>query len=302
MKEKAPKKVVEGGNVAPVGRWIWTLILSLLVGSIFSGLVVKIIRALPIFAEGSYLFAEEGLIEGIAGFLGLYLAFWLFLKALCKTRLRDFFFGKDRKIDVKKTLIIGGIYAIGFVLSALINVKYITFECDDILLWLINVVFCLLFLWIQTTTEEIYFRGLFLRVPFGNDMPVLKKGIICAVVSSLLFMSLHLFNPEFTTRGGFDAACMACAYFISGFGMFFANLYSGGLEAGILIHLVNNFLCFTLIRDKVTVMPTPTLFVNNYSGNNVGLIALLVEIITNGLVIAYCIYMMKKKETTVESN
>ena len=296
MRDKKTVSKQIGENVAPISRWVFTLICSLIVGSIFGGILVKIIRILPFFKEGSYLAPLEGLIEGIASFAGIYLAFMIFLRCFCKTKMRDFLFGAGRKADIKETLRIGGLFVVGTVLSSLISVKTISFDLTDGKLWFINVVFCVLFLWLQTTTEELFFRGLFLRCIHGNEVPSMKdkKGLSVAVISSLIFMVLHFSNPEVSTRFGINAFCMGLGYFISGFTMYIYNLYIGGMEGGILVHLINNFICFTILRDEVTVMPTPTLFVNAGQGN-VGVITLVTLVLMNVPAMVYVFIKQKQR-------
>lgn len=260
-KEKVIKEY--GNNVAPIWRWILAAVLAIVVGGLLGGIMGYIIKALPFFKEGAYLFPEQDLLVGIASFAGIYLMFAVFIKKICKTKLRDFLFGVGRRPDIKGAWKIGGIFVICLILASLVDIKYIGFDFSNPGLWFINLLFVLLFLWIQTTTEEIMFRGLFLRAPFGNEIPSLKKGIIAAVISSLAFMALHLPNPEVTSRSGIDAVIIASSYFLSGMSMFVPNLYLGGLEGGVLIHWLNNFICFVVIKQEVTVMSTPTLFVDH---------------------------------------
>lgn len=292
MTDKKVKKPI-GPNEASVGRWILMSICSLIVGSFIGVLLDKAVRALPILAEGSYLAPERDLLAGIMDFFGIFLAFAIFLRLICKTGMRDFLYGAGRRFDRKNVHIFGGLFAAGFVLSMLVDYKYTSFECDDLKLWFINAAICLLFLWIQTTTEELFFRGLFLRVPFGNKIPTFGKGMIAAALSSLVFMSLHLTNPEVTSKSGIDAVLIASTYFISGLCMFIPNLYIGGMEGGLIIHFINNFLCFTLVKQEITVMPTPTLFVdhlNESSGPN----TLLTTLISYAPVLAFSLIMIAR--------
>lgn len=294
-KEADPNKKKTGGNVASIGRWIGMIVCTVVVGLIFVQILSAIVGNIPAFADGAFLAPEKELVDGLIAFDGLFIAFAVSLRLICKTTLRDFMFGAGRKLDIKETLIVGGIFAICFVLGALLDIKYTAYDYPDMKLWFVNFAICLLFLWVQTSTEEVIFRGLFLRIPFGNEIPPIKKGMISAVISSLLFMLGHLSNPEVTSRSGIDAVFMASSYFISGLCMFIPNLYMGGMEAGLIIHFVNNFLCFTLIKQEITVMTTPTLFVDHIPAMS-GLGTFVNTVITYVPIVVYVIYKKKKSE------
>lgn len=283
-----------GNNEASFWRWLLTVVCALFVGSIVGAVLTKIVEALPFLADGAYLAPERELLSGIASFAGIFLMFMVFVKAFCKTKLRDFLFGAGRKPDIKVTAYIGLIFILGFILSCFVDYSYTSFECDDMKLWLINLVVCLAFLWIQTTTEEILFRGIFMRIFHGNEVPTLKKGIWPALISSLVFMSLHLFNPEVTQRSGAEAVFVAVTYFISGLCMYLPNLVVGGMEAGMLIHFLNNFMCFTVIRQEITVMPTPTLFVDHTTTDS-GLMTLIMTLILYLPILVFSLLVLVKR-------
>lgn len=285
---------ITGNNEASLWRWLLAVACALFVGSIVGAVLTKIVEALPFLADGAYLAPERELLSGIASFAGIFLMFMVFVKVFCKTKLRDFLFGAGRKPDIKITAYIGLIFILGFILSCFVDLKYTSFECDDMKLWVINLVVCLAFLWIQTTTEEILFRGIFMRIFHGNEVPTLKKGIWPAVLSSLVFMSLHLFNPEVTQRAGAEAVFVAVTYFISGLCMYLPNLVVGGMEAGMLIHFLNNFMCFTVIKQEITVMPTPTLFVDHTTTDS-GFMTLIMTLILYLPILVFSLLALTKK-------
>jgi membrane protease YdiL (CAAX protease family) len=121
----------------------------------------------------------------------------------------------------------------------------------------------LLTAWMQTTYEELVFRGLFIRWACKNEVGFTKKAIIGAVISTVIFAVMHAPNPEVTTQSGFRVAIAMMNYVLPGLLMYFANLHFGSLLPGILIHWINNFVLFTIISSEVTTMPVPTLFVEN---------------------------------------
>ena len=81
--------------------------------------------------------------------------------------------------------------------------------------------------------EEILFRG-YMIAAFENK----KVGIVC---SSLLFASLHVFNPEYT------AGAFLCIW-ISGIVLGIAYVKTGNLWMGVGCHLANNWFQETIFQ------------------------------------------------------
>jgi len=290
------QKVI-GDNVAPWPRWIATLVLSILVGTVFGTVVYLIVMELPLFKEGGALFFEKEMVGAIISFGGIYLAFKIFLKKLCKTSIKTFIHGAGRKADYKAMLVPSILFVIGLVVSEFLTAGTISFNTLPLYQLIFNFFFVLLLLWIQTNTEEFLFRGLFLRAPFGNEVPKPLKAMGFAVLSSVLFMVLHMSNPEMLSQTS-TIEMVACAanYFFAGFFMFLANLFVGGMEGGIVLHYLNNLYCFVIISQAVTVVPTPTFLVK--SGNATGVQSLLSVLLIYALPLIYLYRQYKKKEAT----
>jgi hypothetical protein len=93
---------------------------------------------------------------------------------------------------------------------------------------------------------------------------VLPKGLLFAAISSLLFMTAHLYNPEIKALSfGIDLILGALSYFISAFMMYVCNLLIGGMEAGLIFHFINNFYCMVISREEVSVLANPTILVDH---------------------------------------
>ncbi len=281
-------------NEAPILRWILTIILSISTGGLLGAFLNKAVGRLPFLQDGHFLGPERDLLSGIASFAAIYLSFWFFLRVLCKTSLRAFFFGKGRKADKAAMLVSGLLYLAGLFIAQLLRPGNIKYDHQSISIVLVNALLCLCFLWLQTTVEEIYFRGLFMRIPYKNNVPALPKGLIVAAISSLLFMSGHLANPEVTSRSGLTLILMASSYFLTGFMMFLSNLLVGGMEPGMAIHFVNNFFCFVFIRAEVTALMTPAMFVD-YTQSDVAVLELLTLLIAYTPVMIYLIVRYRKR-------
>ncbi|MCR5475227.1 MAG: CPBP family intramembrane metalloprotease [Lachnospiraceae bacterium] len=251
-------------NEAPLGRWIGTAILALILGAILGGLMATIMNFIPLFDDGMILAPFKGLFFAMIPFACFFVASVLSIRWLCRTSLRSFFFGRDRKPDIKRALVAGLLMLAGILLSEAPNYRHFSLDNNSVSIIAVNFIFCLLFVWIQTTTEEIFFRGFFLRAPYRNEVPALPRGLLFAFISSLFFMAAHLSNPEVTTLSfGADMILGAASYFVVAFAMYISNLLIGGMEAGLVFHWVNNFYCFFLVRQKVSAVETPTIFVNN---------------------------------------
>jgi membrane protease YdiL (CAAX protease family) len=251
-------------NEAPVGRWIAVTVFAIVVGSLIGAVLGVIIKFLPVWGEGSVLAPFEQFFVTVSSFAGIYICFVLGLKWFCKTSMKSFMFGRDRKPDVKNALIAGGLLFAGMLVTTLISAKNISYEHQSIGTVLLNILFCVMFLWIQTSTEEIIFRGIWLRAPYHNDIPVLPKGLLFAAISSLLFMTAHLYNPEIKALSfGIDLILGALSYFISAFMMYVCNLLIGGMEAGLIFHFINNFYCMVISREEVSVLANPTILVDH---------------------------------------
>lgn len=281
-------------NEAPVWRWIVTILFSLAAGISTGGLFGVLVTQIPFLQEGSFLAPEMELLKACAMFAGLYISFMLSVNVFCHTTLRSFLFGAGRRPDVKSAAVTGLLYLLSLFLVQLIDLPNLVYDPHPVSLVLFNALFCLLFLWLQTTAEEIFFRVLFLRIPFGNKIPPMKKGLLLAVLSGLFFMSLHLFNPEVTSQSGTNVVLTGGSYFVSGFLLFVSNLLIGGGEGGIVLHFVNNFFCFVFVRMQVTVLETPTLFIDT-TREDLGLFGLLAEILAFILPIGYLVLKHRRK-------
>jgi hypothetical protein len=208
--------------------------------------------------------------------------------------MRTFLLGKSRRPDMGVLMKAGGLFFLGLLISDLHSIKDISLNDQSVSIILFNFVLCLLFLWMQTTTEEIVFRGFFLRVPYGNRLPVLPKGLIFAIISSLLFMALHLANPEVLHLSGGELIAGAANYFFAGFFLFISDLLIGGLEAGVLIHFLNNFYCMVILSEAVSAVKTPTIFVKHAVDEHSGMWALVSVLIAYAMPLIYLYFRRRR--------
>lgn len=264
MKSKKEKKLI-APNECSAGRWVAVLAMGLLLG---------LVLTLPLFF---LLYGREGSFMGISYtdyfnvlafvplFWGMVLAIWL----LGKTSFKKFVLGVGGKINIKVCLIIAGLFTVGFAIPHLLVAKNIELRGVDIGQFIFLVVFLLLTAWMQTTFEELIFRGIFIRWACKNQVGYTKKAWIVAIVSSLIFALAHAVNPEVTSQGGLGIVLAVLSYAIPGFVCFFANMHFGNLLPGFIMHLLNNFFLFSVIRKEISAVTLPTLLIDKTPDNAV---------------------------------
>jgi len=115
----------------------------------------------------------------------------------------------------------------------------------------------LLFLPMQSGTEEIVFRG-YLNQGFTH---ILKNKWVAFIITSALFAAMHLSNPE-ATKGAEDGILLLTmsSYFIFGFVACLIVWMDDGLESAIGFHAANNTFAAIFVNYEGSVLPTPSLF------------------------------------------
>lgn len=112
---------------------------------------------------------------------------------------------------------------------------------------------------IQTTTEELVFRGYVIQ-SFGIKI---KNGIILSAISGILFMLPHLANPEIFASGKLgilSTIAMILNYFVIGAVLALVTVRTNSLEAAMGAHAINNLFCFIVIGYPDSVLFTNTIF------------------------------------------
>lgn len=115
----------------------------------------------------------------------------------------------------------------------------------------------LIFIPLQSGTEEIIFRG-YLNQGFTH---ILKNKWIAFVITSVLFASMHLSNPE-ALKGAEDGILLLTmsSYFFFGFIACIMVWMDDGLESAIGFHAGNNCFAAIFVNYEGSVLPTPSLF------------------------------------------
>jgi hypothetical protein len=135
---------------------------------------------------------------------------------------------------------------------------------------------------IQTSAEEVFIRGYLMQ---GLGL-VFRRGWVVALITSLIFASLHLSNPEVS------ASLPLLATFYFSFGLFAATitLLDGGLELALGIHLANNLFSVLLANYRGSAIQSPSVFTDTVLDPIYSLVAPLV-----GMAIFYALFFVVRK-------
>ncbi|HVM72829.1 MAG TPA: type II CAAX endopeptidase family protein [Anaerolineales bacterium] len=110
----------------------------------------------------------------------------------------------------------------------------------------------LIFIPIQTSTEELFFRGYVLQ-----ETGLRVKNIwVLSTISGLLFGIPHMLNPEATV----NYPLLGLYYFAFGFCLAFITLKDGKLELALGAHAANNLFSVLIANYTITALPSPSLF------------------------------------------
>ncbi len=111
---------------------------------------------------------------------------------------------------------------------------------------------------IQTSSEELFFRGYLIQ---GLSC-ITKNKYLLIIITGLLFMFPHLLNPE--VKRGF--VLMAMYYFSFGALAAFITLKDNRLELALGVHAANN-LSLVFINTADSVIPTPAIWTVKETGS-----------------------------------
>ncbi len=174
----------------------------------------------------------------------------------------------------------GGLIIVFNIISYFISPQEFEIRFDP-LKFLLLVITVIIFLPIQTATEEILFRGYLMQ---GFSV-LFKNGIIPLILTSVLFGLMHASNPEVRAHG----LLLMMPYFIC-FGAFLASLtlLDEGLELAMGIHCANNLISSLLVCSKNSVLQTDSIFYT--STENPG-----AEFISWIILASICFFILYKK-------
>ncbi|HMB25365.1 MAG: lysostaphin resistance A-like protein [Chloroflexota bacterium] len=126
----------------------------------------------------------------------------------------------------------------------------------------------LIFVPIQTSAEEIFFRGYLLQW-MGLR---LKNKWILAFINGMLFFLPHMVNPEMAI----DSILVGLGYFAMGFFFAFITLQDNGMELALGMHAANNLFAALFANYTISALPSPALFTIQVLDPVYGLVAVIV--------------------------
>jgi membrane protease YdiL (CAAX protease family) len=181
---------------------------------------------------------------------------WLVVKKLHDLPIMSVLSSR-KKIDLERVLYSFMLW--GTVVSAFVFLEYslnpenyvFNFKVKE---FLILAVIAILFIPIQTSVEEIVFRG-YLMQGFGHW---LNSRFMALFLTSTVFGSFHLANPEITALG-YEFVIL---YITVGFVLGIMTLMDDGLELALGFHAANNLIAALLVTADWTVFQTESILID----------------------------------------
>ena len=148
--------------------------------------------------------------------------------------------------------------------SILLIFLLISFYTNNFIFWNYNpstflglVMISLFILPIQTTFEEILFRGYIFQLIGG----AFRRGWLCVLISGVLFGLMHGTNPEVDKIGNI----LLVFYIVTGLFLGLVVLMDEGLELTMGYHAVNNIFAAIVITNDWQAFHTDALFIDKTS-------------------------------------
>tara|TARA_Y100000389_G_scaffold84938_1_gene81675 strand:- start:831 stop:1634 length:804 start_codon:yes stop_codon:yes gene_type:complete len=192
----------------------------------------------------------------LLSFVAVVPGIWLVVKKLHDLPIMSILSGR-KKIDLERIMFSFMLW--GSIVSAFIFLEYslspenyeINFKLKE---FLILAVIAILLIPIQTSVEEIVFRG-YLMQGFGHW---LNSRFMALFLTSVVFGSLHLANPEINALG-YEFVFL---YITVGFVLGIMTLMDDGLELSLGFHAANNLIAALLLTADWTVFQTESILID----------------------------------------
>jgi uncharacterized protein len=105
---------------------------------------------------------------------------------------------------------------------------------------------------IQTTSEELFFRGYIVQA--GSLLS--RNAIFLSLLSGLLFALPHIGNPELEA----NFWVVLLSYFVLGVFLAWISILDGTIELAIGVHAANNLFAGLVVTFPQSALPTPAIF------------------------------------------
>ena len=147
-------------------------------------------------------------------------------------------------------------------------------------------ILALLFTPIQAASEELLFRGYLMQ---GSSL-FTRNPIWLTLLSGLLFMLPHIFNPEMAV----NFTIMAFSYFLFGAFLAWISLKDGTIELAIGAHITNNLFAALVVTFAESAIPSPAIFFTTHFDP---LFSLIAQIILFGVFYWFVFIRQKNRQT-----
>jgi len=128
----------------------------------------------------------------------------------------------------------------------------ISLKLSSLIPFLIFTLLALIITPIQTTSEELFFRGYLVQ---GGSL-ISRNAIFLSLFSGILFMIPHALNPE--VKSGFFLVMLS--YFVLGAFLAWISIKDGTIELAIGLHAANNLFAVLVVTYTSSALPTPAIF------------------------------------------
>ena len=188
-------------------------------------------------------------------FMLVFISFLLALKYIHKRNVKTIFTGRT-SFDWKRTLISFFLIIAVLTVTTFFEIFYSnSYQLNfDVSKFLVLLIIAFLIIPIQTTIEEVIFRGYLmqgLKMKIGSN----KHAVI---LSGIMFGMMHIGNPEIEAIGNH----VIIYYIASGLFLGLLALYDNGLELSIGYHAANNIFTALMVSNNWQVFQTNAVFVN----------------------------------------
>nr|WP_297084201.1 CPBP family intramembrane glutamic endopeptidase [Thermoleptolyngbya sp. C42_A2020_037] len=143
---------------------------------------------------------------------------------------------------------------------------------SDLLTFALFVPLALVLTAIQTTTEELFFRGYIVQ---GVSL-IWSNRVFLAIVAAVVFTLPHLLNPEVSAGGWLTI--FSNYFLVPGLVWTVVSLIDGTTELAIGVHFANNIGGVLLFNITGTALPSPALFTISEYHATYGALAELVAV------------------------
>ena len=267
---KQNRSFLDNSSLGKNSWWIWVVftIIFVVVWQVIGSLpLVGFCGILNVVNLGSYTCDLETLV--IAGnskapnFLLMHItfvvgaaSFYILLKILHGKNLLQVL-TKRLQFDYKRSLfallvffLLGGISLIANLMSGSSDLKF----RGDIPDLLVITIMALVLVPVQAGLEEAFFRGYLIQ---GFSL-LIKSRLAILIVTSSIFASLHLMNPEPWSYGILP---YVVSVFLVGLFMGLITLFDGGVELAVGVHIANNLWVHLIVGLEKSIIPSSSLFI-----------------------------------------